>query len=767
MSRRKEVFAINWLEVDAIVNAKHDNPHHILGMHECIDDVYVNVFLPGAKVVSVKDTDADKSYSLISDRVAGFFSVMIKDKSRFNYKVQAKFEDGHEEEFVDPYIFDPVIDPIDVSRFNEGVHYEIYEKLGAHPMTVDGIEGTLFGVWAPNAERVSVVGNFNGWDGRRYPMRKLDYSGIFELFIPGDLLDEIYKFEIRTKHGDIVLKSDPYAFTGEVRPANASRVTTLDYKWNDADWMQKRSKKEADKHEMNIYEVHLGSWKRPKDGREFLSYKEIALSLSEYVKDMGYNYVELMPVMEHPYDPSWGYQITGYYAPTSRYGSPQDFMGFIDYMHKQGIGVIMDWVPAHFPKDAHGLGRFDGTALYEDPDPERGEHPDWGTYIFDYKKNEVRNFLISNALYWADKYHIDGIRMDAVASMLYLDYGRNYGQWSPNMYGGNENLDAIRFIKELNQQMAEKYPEVLMIAEESTAWPMITSPVSMGGLGFDYKWNMGWMNDFLEYMKLDPLYRKYHHNELTFSMEYAFSEKFILVLSHDEVVHMKGSMIEKMPGGYEDKFSNLRLAYGYMMAHPGKKLLFMGQEFAQFKEFDESSELDWSLFEFDAHTYIKKYVKELNKLYKTEPALTELDSDSLGFAWIDDKDANHSIISFERHGEKEKDTLLIICNFTPVEHKNYKLPVPSEGKWKEIFSSDSSKFGGEGKNNKVVKESKAGKLKGRDNFIQITVPGLSFSVFKKVQTKSAVKKNDEKASVKKSDKKADKKEKSSTKKVTK
>lgn len=738
MARRKEVFAINWMEVDALVNAIHDNPHHLLGIHECIDDVYVNVYLPGAKVVNVIDTDNDnKIYSLISDRKEAFFSICIKNKRKFNYLIQARFEDGHEETFIDPYIFEPVIDPIDVSRFNEGQHYEIYEKLGAHPMKVDGIEGTLFAVWAPNAERVSVVGDFNNWDGRRYPMRKLDYSGIFELFIPGDFVDKIYKYEVRTRAGQTILKADPYQFTGEVRPANASKVTTLDYTWHDTDWMDHRDKKNMDKKPINIYEVHLGSWKRPKDGREFLNYKEIALELADYMNEMGYNYVELMPVMEHPYDPSWGYQVTGYYAPTSRYGSPQDFMGFVDYMHKKGIGVIMDWVPAHFPKDEHGLGRFDGTALYENADPDLGEHPDWGTYIFDYSKNEVRNFLISNALYWADKYHIDGIRMDAVASMLYLDYGRNYGGWNPNKFGGNENLEAINFIKELNQKMAEKYPDVLMIAEESTAWPMITSPVSMGGLGFDYKWNMGWMNDFLAYMKLDPLYRKYHHNELKFSMEYAYSEKFILVLSHDEVVHMKGSMIEKMPGGYEDKFSNLRLAYGFMMAHPGKKLLFMGQEFAQFKEFDESSELDWSLFEFDAHTYMKKYVRDLNKFYETEAALTSFDFDPQGFEWIEDKDANHSILSFERRGDKEKDTLLIICNFTPVEHKNYKLAVPSEGKWKEIFSSDSAKYGGEGHNNKVVKESKSGKVNGRDNYIQITVPGLSFSVFKKTQTRTA------------------------------
>lgn len=759
VSKRRAVFAINWMEVEALVQAKHDNPHHILGIHECIDDVYVNAYIPGAKVVTVIDTEAKKNYSLVSERVEGFFSICIKDKKSFDYLLDIKYEDGTEEKVIDPYVFEPVIDPIDISRFNEGIHYEIYEKLGAHPMVVDGVKGTLFAVWAPNAERVSVVGNFNKWDGRRHPMRKLDYSGIFELFIPGDLTDEIYKYEIRSKAGDVFLKSDPYAFTNEIRPANASRVTNLAYIWHDKKWIDARdkaveitvktdtkdgdtaktvetaAKTETKEKPLNIYEVHLGSWKRPDDGREFYSYREIAIRLADYMQEMGYNYVELMPVMEHPFDPSWGYQITGYYAPTSRYGSPAEFMGFVDYMHTKGIGVIIDWVPAHFPKDDHGLGRFDGTPLYENADPLRGEHPHWGTYIFDYGRNEVRNFLVANALYWADKYHIDGIRVDAVASMLYLDYGRNGGEWRANKYGGNENLEAIDFIKEVNTKMKENFPGVMMIAEESTAWPMMTHSVEEGGMGFDYKWNMGWMNDFLSYMKLDPLYRKYHHNELTFSMMYAFSEKFILVLSHDEVVHEKGSMIQKMPGGYEDKFSNLRAAYGFMMTHPGSKLLFMGQEFAQFTEFNESAELDWSLFEFDAHKYIQTYVKQLNKLYKSEPALYELDSKPEGFSWISVNDANRSVVSYERKSNREEDTLVVICNFTPVEQKNYKLGVPSAGKWQEIFSSDNARFGGEGRNNKTAKLSKAGKVDDREQYIQITVPALSVSVFKKKAAK--------------------------------
>ena len=731
MSKRKAIFAINWMEVDALVQGIHNNPHHILGMHECIDDLYINAYLPGAKVVNAIEVSTKKKYTLVSERVPGFFSVVIKDKKPFEYKLNVRFDNGDEVTYFDPYVFEPVIDPIDISLFNEGKHYSIYEKMGAHPMTVDGVEGVLFAVWAPNADRVSVVGNFNNWDGRRHPMRKLDYSGIYELFIPGKLVGEIYKYEIKAKSGQVFMKSDPYAFSSEVRPANASRIVDISYKWKDTAWMEKRETKDTDAQPMAIYEMHLGSWKRPTDGREFFNYRDIASLLADYLLMMNYNYVELMPIMEHPYDPSWGYQVTGYYAPTSRYGSPADFMYFVDYLHSKGIGVILDWVPAHFPKDEHGLGRFDGTALYEHEDPKRGEHPHWGTYIYNYGRNEVRNFLVANALYWAEIYHIDGIRIDAVASMLYLDYGRGDGEWLPNIYGGNENLEAIDFIKELNSKMHELHKGVIMIAEESTAWPMMTHPVEAGGLGFDYKWNMGWMNDFLNYMKLDPLYRKYHHNDLTFSMVYAYSEKFILVLSHDEVVHEKGSMIAKMPGGYEDKFSNLRVAYGYMMTHPGKKLLFMGQEIAQFTEFNENAEVDWSLFEFDAHVFMQGYVKELNELYKTEPALYELDSSPEGFTWINCNSANTSLLSYVRKGKKESDTLLIICNFTPMEHKAYKLATPSGGRWQEIFSSDNSRYGGEGRNNKTVKQAKKAECDGQEHYISVTVPPLSISVFKK------------------------------------
>ncbi len=731
MSKRKEVFAINWMEVDAIVSGRHNNPHHILGMHECIDDVYINVYLPDAKVVTAIDSSSGKKYTLVSERVEGFFSVVIKNRRSFSYKLNVKFNSGEEITYIDPYIFEPVIDPIDVSLFNEGKHYKIYEKMGAHAMTVDGVAGVLFSVWAPNAERVSVVGNFNNWDGRRHPMRKLDYSGIFELFIPGKYIGEIYKYEVCSKSGNVFMKSDPYAFSSEVRPANASKIVDLSYKWKDSAWMSNREKTNKVSKPISIYEMHLGAWKKPDDGREFYGYRDIAVNLADYLNMMNYNYVELMPIMEHPYDPSWGYQVTGYYAPTSRYGDPTDFMYFVDYLHGKGIGVIIDWVPAHFPKDAHGLGNFDGTHLYEHEDPRKGEHPHWGTYIFNYGRNEVRNFLVANALYWAEKYHVDGIRMDAVASMLYLDYGRENGQWIPNEYGGNENFEAIDFIKEVNRKMHEDYKGVMMIAEESTAWPMMTHPVEEGGLGFDFKWNMGWMNDFLGYIQLDPLYRKYHHNELTFSMVYEYSENFMLVLSHDEVVHEKGSMISKMPGGYEDKFSNLRVAYGYMMTHPGKKLLFMGQEIAQFAEFNEAQEVDWSLFEFDAHVFMQGYVKELNNLYQTEPALYELDGNPDGFCWLNNSSANASLLSFIRQGKKAEDTLVVICNFTPIEHKAYKLGVPSGGKWQEIFSSDNARYGGEGRNNKAAKQAKKEDCDGQEHYISVNVPPLSISVFKK------------------------------------
>ena len=731
MKIKKDVFAINWMEVDALVKARHDDPHHILGMHECIDDIYVNVFQPTAKQITVINEKTKEEYALEAKRVSGFFSVKIPKCKRFDYSIRMTKEDGTEYTYIDPYMFESVIDSIDISLFNEGMHYEIYEKLGAHPMTVDGVAGVLFAVWAPNAERVSVVADFNHWDGRIHQMRRLPYSGIFELFIPGVGENEIYKYEVRSRNGELKMKSDPYGNASELRPCNASIVTDLrKYEWKDDAWMQNRDKVEASKAPMSIYEVYLGAWKRPTDGREYYNYRELAVKLAEYMKDMGYTHIELMPVMEHPYDPSWGYQVTGYYAPTARYGSPEDFMYFVDYMHEQGISVIIDWVPAHFPKDENGLGRFDGSCVYEHEDPRRGEHPHWGTYIFDYSKPEVKNFLIANALFWADKYHVDGIRMDAVASMLYLDYGRDFGNWLPNMYGGNENLDAIDMLKQLNTVMKERYPSCIMIAEESTAWPMVSHPVADGGLGFDFKWNMGWMNDFLEYMKLDPYFRSFNHNRLTFSLMYTYSENFILVISHDEVVHLKCSMLLKMPGTMPEKFANLKTAYGFMYAHPGKKLLFMGQEFGQEREWSEARSLDWYILDQPGHQGLQKFVKKLNALYKKYDAFYYNDCDQMGFEWINCNDNEHSQISFIRRGSTARDQLLFICNFTPVEREKFWVGVPCLGSYTEILNSDAEEFEGEGRVNKKPLQAIPGSCDGKEQYISFTLPPLSVVVFK-------------------------------------
>lgn len=753
MANKKPVFAINWKEVDSLTAGYHDNPHHILGMHESIDGVYINAYFPGAESVTAVSKNSQTRYELISDRVIGFYSVKIPDMHSFVYYFEVAFQDGTKKSVIDPYAFEPVIDPIDISKFNDGIHYEIYEKLGSHPCMLDGVKGVLFAVWAPHAKRVSVVGNFNGWNGRIHIMRRIEYSGIFELFIPGIEEGEIYKYEILAESGNTFMKPDPYGNYTELRPANASKIADLSYDWTDADYLKKQAAVKAER-PMNIYEVHLGSFKRPKDGREFYSYREIAGELADYAADMGYTHVELMPVMEHERDATWGYQTTGFYAPTSRYGEPKDFMYFVDYMHKKGIGVICDWVPSQFPMHEGGLAGFDGEPLYEPEDKRRSENVRWGTYIFDYGRKEVKNFLISNAIYWVSKYHLDGLRIDSAASMLYLDYGRSYGNWIPNQYGGNENLDAIAFLKELNTVMNERFPGCMMIVEEESGWPMLTEPLLEGGMGFDYRWNMSWMKNLLSYMALDPLYRKYEHKKLTNSLMNAYNENYILEFSHNEVVGGKGSIVDQMPGGYEEKFSNLRLLYGYMMMHPGKKLLFMGQEFAQFKEFSESGEIDWNLLEFDAHTILRNYVKALNHLYKKEPALFELDNNAAGFEWINENAANESIVSFIRKSSKKEDTLLVVCNFTPVSYDKYKVGVPYAGTYKEIFCSDNEKFGGDGSKNTAAKVSKRSSCDGRANSITIALAPLSMSIFKlsKIGTKPSVKKErtvDKKKAVKK------------------
>ena len=576
------------------------------------------------------------------------------------------------------------ITEVDRYLFGNGTHYEIYEKLGAHPVNYKGKDGMYFAVWAPHAEAVSVVGDFNGWDPDANPMTVLEDSGIYETFVPSLSVGELYKFAITTKTGKVLFKADPYAFSAEYRPGTASVTADIShFKWTDAKWMEKRQKTEPTKSPMSIYEVHLGSWKKKnrekKDG--YYTYIEAAHELADYVKEMGYTHVELMGIAEHPYDGSWGYQVTGYYAPTSRYGTPEEFMYFVNYLHKKGIGVILDWVPAHFPRDAHGLADFDGQALYEYADPRKGEHPDWGTKVFDYGKHEVSNFLIANAIYWVEKFHVDGLRVDAVASMLYLDYGRQNGSWVPNKYGGNENLEAIEFFKHLNSVLHGRKNGAIVIAEESTAWPKVTHAPEDGGLGFSFKWNIGWMHDFLEYMKLDPYFRKFNHTKMTFGLTYATSENFILVLSHDEVVHLKCSMINKMPGYYDDKFANLKAGYTFMMGHPGKKLLFMGQDFGQFHEWDEKVSLDWYLTEEDKHKDLQKYVSDLLHLYKKYPAFYSLDNSWDGFQWINANDGDRSIFSFIRRDETKKKNLLFICNFTPMARDDYRVGGPKKGNY--------------------------------------------------------------------------------------
>ena len=590
---------------------------------------------------------------------------------------------------------------LDQYLFGQGNHYDIYKKLGAHPAIKDGKEGVWFAVWAPNARYISVVGNFNGWDRGANPMEKTGTVGIWETFIPGLKEGELYKFCVNNFHGWDVLKADPFGTSTELRPGNASKVASIDgFSWKDADWMQQRADKDMTEQPMFIYEVHPGSWKKHPYSSEnpqgFYNYKEFAHSLTEYVLEMGYTHVELIGIAEHPFDGSWGYQVTNYYAPTSRHGSPKDFMYLVDYLHQNGIGVILDWVPAHFPKDEHGLSEFDGTCQYEYADYQKANHPQWGTKIFDYGKNEVRNFLIANALYWIREYHVDGLRVDAVASMLYLDFGREPGQWRPNQFGDHRNLEAIEFIKQLNQVIQEERNGAMIIAEESTAWPKITGDIEDGGLGFSFKWNMGWMNDFLKYMEMDPIYRQYHHQKMNFSMMYAYNEKFILVLSHDEVVHMKHSMLEKMPGPIWDKFANLRSAYTYMAGHPGKKLLFMGQDFGQIREWSEEREIDWFLLADGRHASMKQYMKDLIHLYREHPCMYELDCREEGFCWVNADDNSRSIFSFERHSKDGKDHLLFICNFTPVNRMDYRVGAYRGSSYKLILNSDDLKYGGGG-----------------------------------------------------------------------
>ncbi len=685
--------------IRALVRGEHGAPLDVLGPHATGADrpgVVIRTMQPHAARVEV--VEAAGGAALLMERLhpEGLFELFLPGRAVFAYRLRMTGADGHAWEVEDPYRFPKIITDFDMHLFGEGTHFRTYEKMGSHVMTLEGVKGVHFAVWAPNAQRVSVVGDFNRWDGRIHPLQRRGTGGLWEVFIPGLQQGDLYKYEIKGKGNFIAAKSDPYAFAAEVRPQTASRVWDMRaYQWQDAAWMQQRKKTPWHSEPINVYEVHLASWRRmPDEENRWLTYRELAAQLIPYVKEMGFTHIELLPISEHPFDGSWGYQTIGYFAPTSRFGSPDDFAFFVDQCHQAGIGVLLDWVPAHFPRDGHGLAYFDGTHLYEHADPRMGEHKDWGTLIFNYGRNEVRAFLLSNAVYWADVYHIDGLRVDAVASMLYLDYSRKAGEWIPNKFGGRENLDAVDFLKKFNEVIHAEYPGFLTFAEESTAWPMVSRPVYLGGLGFDFKWNMGWMHDVLQYFSKDPVHRKFHHHDLTFSLIYAFTENFILPFSHDEVVHGKGSMLGKMPGDDWRKFANLRTLYAFMYAHPGKKLLFMGCEFAQGVEWNYQESLDWHLLKYPLHAKMRALVSELNHLSRALPALHQVDFTWEGFQWIDLHDSQQSVVSFIRRGKKPADDLVCVCNCTPVPRAGYRIGVPCATPLEVVLNTDADKFGG-------------------------------------------------------------------------
>jgi 1,4-alpha-glucan branching enzyme len=720
-------------EVSRFVAGTHSDPFRVLGPHRVGDDLEIRVFRPDARAVDIIfDRESEKPISAESIHQDGFFCATVPGATRdVPYRLRLTAWDGSQQTTRDPYQYGPIMGQVDLHLFAEGQDWKIYEKFGAHLRTVGDAAGVYFAVWAPNAQRVSVVGDFNNWDGRVNPMRKLVGSGVWELFLPGIKQGAHYKFDIRTQTGAVLLKSDPFAFFNQHGKSTASLVYDLErYAWNDAEWLEARGKKNWPQSSISIYEVHLGSWRRKAgEGNRQLTYLELADTLLPYVLEMGYTHIELLPVAEHPFEGSWGYQVTNYYAPTSRFGPPDELRHFIDRCHQAGIGVIMDWVPAHFPKDAHALAEFDGTDLYEHVDPRQGEQQDWGTLIFNYGRNEVRNFLIGNALFWLDKFHIDGLRVDAVASMLYLDYSRKPGQWVPNVYGGRENLDAIYFLKRFNEVCYERFPGIMTIAEESTDWPGVSRPTYLGGLGFGFKWNMGWMHDFLEYMSIDPIYRKYHHGNITFSLLYAFTENFILVLSHDEVVYGKRSLLSKMPGDEWQKFANLRMFLAWMYGHPGKKLLFMGGEFGQLNEWNHDTSLDWELLQLPRHDDVRRLVQHLNYTYKNEPALWQLDDTYEGFDWIDFHDADNSVISFLRKS-RDGEIVVFIVNATPVVRYNYRLGVPEAGFYRELINTDAETYGGSNVGNLGGVHSEAREWMGREHSILIHLPPLATLAFK-------------------------------------
>ena len=719
-----------------IVQGWHGSPREVLGMVPSGKGLIVRTFQPFARCVDLIGPDGQKVITLGKKHADGLFEGRVKDHEPFAYKFHMTGFDDHEWTLDDPYRFPVVISDFDLYLFGEGTHYRTYKHMGAHAMTIDGVSGVHFAVWAPNAERMSVIGEFNRWDGRHHPMESRGDSGLWELFIPALQAGDLYKFEVKGPDMFMAQKADPYAFSSELRPRTASMVWDLDaYEWNDGDWMDTRSKTNWLKKPISVYEVHLGSWMRVADDHNrWLTYRELADKLIPYASESGFTHIELLPVSEHPFDGSWGYQTIGYYAPTSRFGSPDDFKYFIDRCHQAGLAVLIDWVPAHFPKDGHGLGYFDGTHLYEHSDPRQGEHRDWGTLIFNYGRNEVKTFLLSNALFLADVYHIDGLRVDAVASMLYLDYSREDGEWIPNKYGGRENLEAIEFLKTFNTLMHEEYPGFTTFAEESTDWPMVSRPVHLGGLGFTFKWNMGWMHDTLEYFAREPIHRKYHHGHLTFSLLYAFTENFILPFSHDEVVHGKGSMLDKMPGDLWQKYANLRLLYSYMYAHPGKKLLFMGSEFGQWCEWDCNNSLDWHLLEYDDHRKMLDLMRVLNVMYRDVPALHQEDFSWDGFEWIDLHDSDQSILSFIRKATDPVDNMVCAYNFTPVVREGYRLGVPALGVYEEVLNTDASRFGGSGVGNAGLIHAEAIPWMNQNYSIQITMPPLAGVWLKPLQT---------------------------------
>jgi 1,4-alpha-glucan branching enzyme len=730
------------LAVDAMVVGRHSDPFAILGPHQIETPTgkrwTIRVFHPGIASVSIRFLDSGTIVDAIKLRADGFFEATLPEAQAeaptpTNYRIVYRTGSGDTFERYDTYAFPFVLSEFDLYLMGEGRHYDTYDKLGAHVTTLAGVRGVNFAVWAPSARRVSIVGDFNHWDGRINPMRARGPSGVWEIFIPELAEGTIYKYEIIGPNGNMIpLKADPYAFQAEKRPATGSIVANLDaYKWNDSDWMKRRAETNWFEKPVSIYEVHLGGWRRvTEEGNRWLTYRELADQLIPYVKQLGYSHIELLPIMEHPFDGSWGYQTIGYFAATSRYGTPSEFMEFVDRCHQAGLGVILDWTPAHFPRDTHGLAEFDGTHLYEHSDPRQGTHPDWGTLVYNYGRNEVQNYLISNALFWLDKYHIDGLRVDAVASMLYLDYSRKEGEWIPNQYGGRENLHAIAFLKRLNEVAYERFPGLLTIAEESTAWPSVSRPTYLGGLGFSFKWNMGWMNDTLYYFSQNPVHRKYQQNKLTFSLLYAFTENFVLPFSHDEVVHGKNSLLHKMPGDMWQQFANLRLLYGYQYGHPGKKLLFMGQEFAQRSEFNEAHSLEWHLLQYESHQGMQRLIADLNKLYAAEPALHEVDFEWRGFEWLDCNDSDNSVFSFVRRAKKPEDCVVVVLNATPVVREGYRVGVPQAGFYAEILNTDAAIYGGSNVGNMGGVQSAPAPHMGRQQSIVMTLPPLAASFLK-------------------------------------